>query len=99
MPRVVATSVTYQPKLGVPTSLVVTFNEDVDPATFSGADVTFVGTDGTVRHTSAVRPVNALNRQFLVPVAAIPLGDYTLKIGPNVAIARRRRSTGIGAAE
>jgi hypothetical protein len=83
-PRVLSTLVNYNLKTGLPTSILVTFDEDVDPATFSGADVTLISATGVVRHVSSVTPTSFLNREFLIFVGTVPLGDYTLKIGPNV---------------
>jgi hypothetical protein len=83
-PRVVDTFVNYNIKTGRPMSIQVTFNEDVDPASFSPADVALVAADGTVRRPSSVTPVNFLNRQFVFHIGLVPPGDYTLRIGPNV---------------
>jgi hypothetical protein len=57
----------------------VTFDKDVDPATFAA---TLVSDSGVVRHPS-VGPGPA-GSAFLIFVANVPLGDYTLKIGPGV---------------
>src|SRR5262249_42283928 len=78
-PRVVGTSVNYNPKKGFPISTLVTFDKDVDPATFHA---TLVSDSGVVRHPS-VGP-GPTSSQFLIFVANVPLGDYTLKIGPGV---------------
>jgi hypothetical protein len=78
-PRVLGTSVNYNPKTGLPISILVTFDKDVDPATF---EATLVSAGGVVRHPSAAPGLT--NREFLVFVGNVPLGDYTLKIGPGV---------------
>ncbi len=80
-PRVVTSEVTYSIK-GIPTGILVTFNEDIDPSTFTAADVSFVSAANTVRHPSSVQAVTG--RQFRIAVNGIPMGDYTLKIGPDV---------------
>src|SRR5262249_20620631 len=48
-PRVVGTSVNYNPKTGFPISILVTFDKGVDPATFGA---TLVSAGGVVRHPS-----------------------------------------------
>src|SRR5262249_38254804 len=83
-PRVLSTLVNYN-RTGHPTTILVTFDEAVDPATFSSADVALVSATGVVRHPSSVTPTGFLNRQFLISIGTVPLGDYTLKIGPNVS--------------
>jgi hypothetical protein len=81
-PRVVSTWLSYTQKTGVPTSLTVMFNEDIDPATFTAADVTFTNASGVVRHPSSVTMLTT--REFVIPRGSLPLGEYTLKIGPDV---------------
>jgi predicted outer membrane repeat protein len=78
-PRVIGTSVNYNPKTGFPISILVTFDKDVDPATFNAA---LVSAGGVVRHPSAAP--TGISREFLIFVANVPPGDYTLKIGPGV---------------
>lgn len=82
--RVLSTSVNYNIKTGVPMSILVTFSEDIDPATFTGADVSFIDAAGVVRHPSSVQVTGFGSRQFLIYVGTIPRADYTFKIGPNI---------------
>jgi hypothetical protein len=81
-PRVATTVNTYTPKTGILTSILVTFNEDIDPATFTAADVAFVNAAGVVRHPASVTQVSS--RQFRISATGLPAGDYTLRIGPDI---------------
>ena len=82
--RVLSMSVNYNTKTGAPMSTLVTLSEDIDSASFTGADVSFVNAAGVVRHPSSVQATGFGSRQFLIFVGTIAQGDYTLKIGPNI---------------
>lgn len=71
----------------LPTRFLVTFNEDVDPSTFSVADVRFVNAAGTVFAPSSVTDVSgSYHRQWRVGIpASLPQDSYTLRIGPSLA--------------
>jgi hypothetical protein len=67
-------------------SLVVTFDQPIDPATFTAADVTFTGPGGAIAVGNPVAVNPADPRAFVI---AVPLqtrvGAYTLTIGPHIA--------------
>jgi hypothetical protein len=62
----------------------VTFNEPVDPTTFTPYEVLARGPHGTIA-ASAVTPVTGSNNtQFDVTLPLITTGSYTLLIGPDI---------------
>jgi subtilisin family serine protease len=67
------------------TTVHVTFNEPMDPATFTSAAVSFTGPGSTTIAVTAITPTNAGNTDFDITFAALTaLGSYTMVIGPNV---------------
>jgi hypothetical protein len=72
--------------LGVVTHFLVTFNEDINPATFTTADVRIVTPSGTLLSGKSVVAVSGtFNRQFRVNIPSLESGNYTLRIGPNIS--------------
>ncbi|WP_020473323.1 S8 family serine peptidase [Zavarzinella formosa] len=64
-------------------SVRVTFNQTIDPTTFTAADITFLGPDGKAIAIKAVTAVSGMNNtQFDVTFAAQKtLGTYRLTLG------------------
>jgi hypothetical protein len=71
----------------LPTRFLVTFNEDVDPSTFSVADVRFVNPAGTTFAPSSLTDMGGTyHRQWRVGIpSTLPQDSYTLRIGPSLA--------------
>ena len=86
-PKVVADNLGSSPYAPGQLNVVrVTFNESMDPATFTANQVNLAGPFGGIP-IGAVNPVGGTaNRQFdiLFSAAANKTGNYTLTIGPNV---------------
>jgi VCBS repeat-containing protein len=84
-PRVVNTSPTGG-VTGSVSSVRVTWNEPIDPLTFTPIDVTnFTGPGGAISVSDVVLVLNTNNRQFDITFAAqSALGDYSFVIGPNI---------------
>lgn len=63
--------------------ITVTFDEEIDEATFTTADVSLSGPSGTI----AVTEVNKLSpiEYEVVFAGQTELGDYTIEIGPDIA--------------
>jgi hypothetical protein len=71
----------------LPTRFLVTFNEDVDPSTFSLADVRFVNSAGATFAPSSLTDMSGTyHRQWRVGIpSTLPQDSYTLRIGPSLA--------------
>ena len=66
-------------------TVTVTFNESIDPLTFTPSDVALAGPGGSIV-VDSVTSSNAENTVFEVSFAArSDVGDYTMDIGPNLA--------------
>lgn len=67
-------------------TLRVTFNESIDPATFTPADiVSFTGPNGAIAVTDVSAVASTSNRQFEISFAPqSDLGAYQLVFGPNL---------------
>ncbi len=85
-PRVVASSPNGS-VTGPVSSLRVTFNERIDTATFTLADIaSFTGPGGDLTATDVQVVAGSLDRQFDITFAAqSALGDYQLVLGPDIA--------------
>jgi subtilisin family serine protease/subtilisin-like proprotein convertase family protein len=71
------------PASGTTTSFTVTFNEDIDPATFTASDVIVTGPTGNP--VSLVgNPVALDARTFKITLQATVSGTYTWQVGPDV---------------
>src|SRR5262249_12156334 len=65
---------------------VVTFDQPVDPATFTAADVRFTGPGGAIAVGNPVAANPADPRVFVIPVPLqTRVGAYTVSIGPHIA--------------
>ncbi len=66
-------------------SFTVTFNEPMNPASFTPATVVFTGPNGVVPVTSIVPVTGSNNTQFNIVFNPVGVaGHYTMVIGPNV---------------
>jgi subtilisin family serine protease/disulfide oxidoreductase YuzD/DNA-binding cell septation regulator SpoVG/subtilisin-like proprotein convertase family protein len=85
-PRVVATDPATAVG-GVVTRVRVSFNEPVDPATFTTADILgFTGPNGAITVTGVAPVAGSFNRVYEVTFAPqITRGNYQLVLGPNLA--------------
>jgi transcriptional antiterminator Rof (Rho-off) len=64
-------------------TLQLTFNEEINPATFTPSQVTLTGPHGTISGITVVPSSN--NHQFTISFSSqTAAGTYTLKVGPNV---------------
>jgi hypothetical protein len=69
----------------LPTRFLVTFDEDVNPSTFTLSDVRFIDSAGTAIVPSSLTEVTgSYHRQWRVGIPILPDGTYTLRIGPNL---------------
>ncbi len=66
-------------------TLTVTFNEEVNPATFTPSQVALTGPAGTVSGISVAAVTGSNDHQFTIsfPSQTAP-GTYTLKVGPDI---------------
>jgi hypothetical protein len=63
----------------------VSFNEAIDPRTFTTADVTFTDKKGNAVPLVSVSEVSGTSgKQFDIVVKSLPFGGYNLTIGPNL---------------
>jgi hypothetical protein len=84
--RVLASDLPASTLSGLVSSVYVTFNTSMDPATFTAAQVQLRGPGGVTIATSGGIPVDGSNdTQFLITFAPLTtLGVYTLTLGPNI---------------
>jgi hypothetical protein len=86
-PKITASSIiqgaTFQP--GALTSVQLTFNEPIDPATFNPSQVIFINPSGAIYFASSVTPVaGSSNTRFDLRFAANVTGRYTLIVLPTM---------------
>jgi subtilisin family serine protease/subtilisin-like proprotein convertase family protein/DNA-binding cell septation regulator SpoVG len=71
---------------GIVSSLRVSFNESIDPASFDAGDIaSFTGPQGPIAVTGVSVVPNSMNRKFTVAFAPqIAHGTYEMILGPNI---------------
>jgi Bacterial Ig-like domain len=85
VPAVVSTSLTGTVS-GTVTDDIVTFNEPVNPATFTPDQYSLTGPNGNPVNVNSVTPIDGTNTRFDVAFdAQSTLGTYAVSIGPNIA--------------
>ena len=63
----------------------MSFNQEIDPATFSAADVVITGPDGAVPVTGITPTTPGANDAFTITFAEqTKVGDYKIQIGPDI---------------
>jgi hypothetical protein len=84
--RVIASDLPATALDGQVSSVYVTFNTSMDPATFTTSQVQLSGPGSTSVAVTATPVDGSNNTQFLLTFAPLttPLGRYTLTIGPNI---------------
>ncbi len=66
-------------------SFQLTFNEQINPATFTPSQVTLSGPAGTISGVSVTAVAGSNDHQFLISFASQTAGGtYTLKVGPSI---------------
>jgi hypothetical protein len=84
-PKIIASSLTpgsaFYP--GGLSTVTVTFNEAMDPATFTVGQVNLTGPAGQIPVTG-VSPADDTNTRFTITFSVTATGHYTLVIGPNI---------------
>jgi hypothetical protein len=85
-PRVTASTPTGNSLPGSLTTLQVTFNEAMNPATFTLNQVTVTGPGGSVVPVTAITPIaGSGNTRFAITITpTVVTGTYHLIVGPNI---------------
>jgi len=66
-------------------SIQLTFNEEINPATFTPSQVTLTGPGGTISGVTVTAVAGSNDHQFLISFASQTAGGtYTLKVGPSI---------------
>jgi len=82
--RIVSASPQYDADM-VLKRFVVTFNKDIDPSTFTSADIRLVDSTGAAyTNFTLVEVPGSYHRKWEIRLGGLPANDYTLQIGPAI---------------